>query len=114
MSDIHLPYIERSAALRQDGQRCRTLWAAVVLHAIGEACLRIRNATDKGFHHGVVREIEDFRRWARSRDGREVLTNAGIEPTERAVEQLVGAVISDFAAGRNMSVRSSSKKAGAQ
>ena len=45
-------------------------------------------ADDKKYGNGV----ESIARWARSRDGREVLMCAGIEPTERCVTGMMGFV----------------------
>jgi hypothetical protein len=59
--------------------RARKLFAAVVLAALDDAI-----ADDKKFGNGE----EMITRWARSRDGREVLSCAGIDPTERVVEGL--------------------------
>ncbi len=61
------------------GARAQKLFAAVVLAALDDAI-----ADDKKYGNGE----EAIARWARSRDGREVLMCAGIDPTERAVEGL--------------------------
>ena len=63
----------------QAGDRLQKLWAAVVLAALDDAI-----AEDRKFRDGQAY----IARWARSRDGREVLSNAGIEPSERVVEGL--------------------------
>ena len=65
------------------GSRSRKLFAAVVLAALDDAI-----ADDKKFGNGP----EVIARWARSRDGREVLSCAGIDPNERVVEGLMGFV----------------------
>jgi hypothetical protein len=62
------------------GQRARKLFAAVVLAALDDAI-----ADDKKYGNGP----DQIARWARSRDGREVLTCAGIDPNERVVEGLM-------------------------
>ena len=62
------------------GSRSRKLFAAVVLAALDDAI-----ADDKKFGNGP----EVIARWARSRDGREVLSCAGIDPNERVVEGLM-------------------------
>ena len=69
-------------ALRSDlfGQRARKLFAAVVLAALDDAI-----SDDKKYGNGA----EQIARWARSRDGREVLSCAGIDPNERVVKGLV-------------------------
>ncbi len=70
---------------RQDeqGDRCRKLFAAVILATLDDALL-----DDKKYGTGA----ETIARWARSRDGREVLSCAGINPSERTVEGLVAFV----------------------
>lgn len=56
------------------------LFSAVVLAALDDAIL-----DDKRYENGA----EAIARWARSRDGREVLTCAGIDPTERCVKGMM-------------------------
>ena len=56
------------------------LHASVVLAALDDAI-----ADDKKYGNGP----EQIARWARSRDGREVLTCAGIDPNERVVSGLM-------------------------
>lgn len=60
--------------------RARKLFAAVVLTALNDAI-----ADDKEYGNGP----EQIARWARSRDGREVLSSAGIDPNERVVAGLM-------------------------
>ena len=62
------------------GGRARKLFAAVVLAALDDAI-----ADDKKYGNGP----EVIARWARSRDGREVLSCAGIDPNERVVAGLM-------------------------
>ena len=62
------------------GGRAQRLFAAVVLAALDDAI-----ADDKKYGNGA----EQIARWARSRDGREVLSCAGIDPNERVVEGLM-------------------------
>lgn len=64
----------------EQGSRARKLFAAVVLAALDDAILDHRK-----FGNGD----EVISRWARSRDGREVLTCAGIDPNERVVGGLM-------------------------
>lgn len=62
------------------GARARKLFSAVVLAALDDAVMEQRkNGTG----------VENIARWARSRDGREVLTCAGIDPNERTVKGLM-------------------------
>ena len=62
------------------GGRAQRLFAAVVLAALDDAI-----ADDRKYGNGP----EQIARWARSRDGREVLSCAGIDPNERVVEGLM-------------------------
>mgnify|MGYP006303104693 CR=1 FL=1 len=73
-------YIDGTAYSHEQGNRARKLFAAVVLAALDDAI-----ADDKKYGNGP----EQIARWARSRDGREVLSCAGIDPTERVVEGLM-------------------------
>jgi len=72
--------IDGTAFAHEQGNRARKLFAAVVLAALDDAI-----ADDKKYGNGA----EQIARWARSRDGREVLTCAGIDPTERVVSGLM-------------------------
>ena len=71
---------DESAANQEQGSRARKMFAAVVLAALDDAI-----ADDKKYGNGT----EVIARWARSRDGREVLTCAGIDPNERVVDGLM-------------------------
>lgn len=72
--------VDATAFNFEQGMRSRKLFAAVVLAALDDAI-----ADDKKFGNGP----EQIARWARSRDGREVLTCAGIDPNERVVKGLM-------------------------
>lgn len=72
--------IDNSAFVNDQGKRSAKLFAAVVLAALDDAI-----ADDKKYGNGV----ETIARWARSRDGREVLMCASIEPTERCVKGMM-------------------------
>jgi len=63
----------------EQGQQARRLFAAVVLAALDDAI-----NDEKKYGNGV----DVIARWARSRDGKEVLTCAGIDPSERVVAGL--------------------------
>jgi|TARA_R110002124_G_scaffold82506_3_gene216507 hypothetical protein len=76
-------FVDASAYTNDQGKRSQKLFAAVVLAALDDAI-----ADDKKYGNGV----ESIARWARSRDGREVLMCAGIEPTERCVGGMMGFV----------------------
>ena len=73
-------YVDATAFNYEQGSRARKLFAAVVLAALDDAI-----ADDKKYGHGP----EQIARWARSRDGREVLTCAGVDPNERVVQGLM-------------------------
>ena len=59
--------------------------AAAVLAAVVLAALDDAIADDKKYGNGP----DQIARWARSRDGREVLSCAGIDPNERVVKGLM-------------------------
>ena len=65
---------------QEQGERARKLFSAVTLAALDDAI-----ADDKKYGNGP----EQIARWARSRDGREVLSCAGIDPNERVVDGLM-------------------------
>ncbi|MDP4032347.1 MAG: DUF6280 family protein [Pseudorhodobacter sp.] len=73
-------FIDSTAFNFEQGQRARKLFAAVVLAALDDAI-----ADDKKYGNGP----EQIARWARSRDGREVLSCSGIDPNERVVKGLM-------------------------
>jgi hypothetical protein len=75
-----LDTIDSTAFNFEQGQRARKLFAAVVLAALDDAI-----ADDKKYGNGP----DQIARWARSRDGREVLSCAGIDPNERVVKGLM-------------------------
>jgi hypothetical protein len=73
-------FVDGTAFNYEQGQRSRKLFAAVVLAALDDAI-----ADDKKYGNGP----DQIARWARSRDGREVLSCAGIDPNERVVKGLM-------------------------
>ena len=73
-------FVDGTAFNHEQGNRARKLFAAVVLAALDDAI-----ADDKKYGNGP----EQIARWARSRDGREVLSCAGIDPNERVVTGLM-------------------------
>lgn len=79
-TDVMRDMVDQSAFNFEQGQRARKLFAAVVLAVLDDAI-----ADDKKFGNGP----EQIARWARSRDGREVLSCAGIDPNERVVKGLM-------------------------
>lgn len=64
----------------EQGARARKMFAAVVLAALDDAI-----ADQRKNGSGV----EAIARWARSRDGRDVLMCAGIDPNERTVKGMM-------------------------
>lgn len=74
---------EKKQALVEQASRSQKMWAAVVLAAIDDAI-----KDDRKYGNGP----EQMRRWACSRDGREVLSNSGIEHSSRVVDGLVAYV----------------------
>ena len=75
-----LDSVDSTAFNFEQGQRARKLFAAVVLAALDDAI-----ADDKKYGNGA----DMIARWARSRDGREVLMCAGIDPNERCVKGMM-------------------------
>ncbi len=73
-------FVDGTAFNHEQGNRAKKLFAAVVLAALDDAI-----ADDKKYGNGP----EQIARWARSRDGCEVLTCAGIDPDERVVKGLM-------------------------
>ena len=72
-------FVDATAFNSEQGNRARKLFAAVVLAALDDAI-----ADDRKYGNGP----EQIARWARSRDGREVLSCAGIDPNARVVDGL--------------------------
>ena len=73
-------FVDAAAFNSEQGNRARKLFAAVVLAALDDAI-----ADDRKYGNGP----EQIARWARSRDGREVLMCAGIDPNERCVKGMI-------------------------
>ena len=73
-------YVDATAHANDQGSRARKLFAAVVLAALDDAI-----ADHKKYGNGP----DVIARWARSRDGRDVLTCAGIDPNERTVKGMM-------------------------
>ena len=73
-------FVDATAFNSEQGNRARKLFAAVVLAALDDAI-----ADDRKYGNGS----EQIMRWARSRDGREVLMCAGIDPNERCIKGMV-------------------------
>lgn len=97
-------FADNTAYNHEQGQRARKLFAAVVLAALDDAI-----ADDKKYGNGP----EQIARWARSRDGREVLTCAGIDPNERVVEGLMKFVAAGVRTSVALSREESERRAAA-
>jgi hypothetical protein len=96
--------MDGTAYNQEQGTRARKLFAAVVLAALDDAI-----ADDKKYGNGP----EQIARWARSRDGREVLTCAGIDPNERVVEGLMKFVAAGVRTSVALSREESERRAAA-
>ena len=73
-------FVDGTAFNYEQGQRARKLLSSEVLADLEDSI-----ADDKKYGNGP----EQIARWARSRDGREVLSCAGIDPNERVVKGLM-------------------------
>ncbi len=90
--DVHADYIMRRAALRDEAQRCRMLWATVALSAINDTALEVSKLKREGRIDRADLEIKAFERWVRSKDGTEVLRLAGIDNSDRTVSGIMAFV----------------------
>lgn len=97
--------VDATAYNHEQGQRARKLFAAVVLAALDDAI-----ADDKKYGNGP----EQIARWARSRDGREVLSCAGIDPNERVVSGLMQFVAAGVRTSVALSREESERRMAAQ
>ena len=69
----------------EQAARTRAMWSAVVLTAINDAIRHTAREPKK--HKG--RALKTLTLWANSRDGRDVLSLAGIAPGKRTTEGMV-------------------------
>jgi uncharacterized protein (UPF0254 family) len=90
----------------EQGRRARKLFAAVVLAALDDAIKDEKT-------YGVGKGAEGIARWANSRDGIEVLTNAGIEVNSRTVDGLVAFVKRGVRVSNALSLKDDSEKVAA-
>lgn len=92
---------------------CRRLWGAVVIAALneywGDRQAALRRVATAGMAH---RHVERAERYFRSRDGRHVLSLAGIDPNDRAIAGLVSIVAGNVAPSTLMSDQPSPRTAG--
>ena len=97
--------IDTAAFDKDQGARAQKMFAAVVLAALDDAI-----ADDKKYGNGA----EVIARWARSRDGREVLMCAGIDPNERCVKGMIEFVQRGVSTSVALSREESERRAQAQ
>ena len=69
----------------EQAARMRAMWSAVVLTSINEA---IRHASRES-KKNKGRALNNLTLWANSRNGREVLRMAGIDPDKRVTDSMV-------------------------
>lgn len=98
--------IDALSFTNEQGRRARKLFAAVVLAALDDAI-----KDEKTF--GPGKGAEAIARWANSRDGQEVLTNAGIEVNSRTVDGLVAFVKRGVRVSNALSLKDDQDKAAA-
>ena len=65
--------------------RMRAMWSAVVLTSLNDA---IRHAARESKKH-KGRALNNFALWANSRNGRDVISMAGIDPDKRVTDCMV-------------------------
>ena len=65
--------------------RMRTMWSAVVLTSLNDATRHASRESKKN----KGRALKTLTLWANSRDGREVLSLAGIDPDKRVTDSMV-------------------------
>jgi len=76
---------EESANRDEQAARMRAMWSAVVITAINDAIRHTARESKK--HKG--RALKTLALWANSRDGRDVLRMAGIDPDKRVTDCMV-------------------------
>ena len=69
----------------EQAARMRAMWSAVALTSLNDA---IRHASRESKKH-KGRALKTLTLWANSRDGREVLSMAGINPDKRVTDRMV-------------------------
>ena len=69
----------------EQSTRARAMWSAVVLTSINDAIRH--NARESKKHKG--RALNSLALWANSRDGREVIRMAGIDPDKRVTDRML-------------------------
>ena len=76
---------EESANRDEQAARMRAMWSAVVLTSLNDAIRHTARESKK--HKG--RALKTLALWANSRDGRDVLRMAGIDPDKRVTDCMV-------------------------
>jgi len=69
----------------EQAARMRTMWSAVALTSLNDAIRHTATGSKK--HKG--RALKTLVLWANSRDGREVLSLAGIDPDKRVTDRMI-------------------------
>jgi len=76
---------EESANRDEQAARMRAMWSAVVITAINDAIRHTARESKK--HKG--RALNNLALWANSRNGRDVISMAGIDPDKRVIDCVV-------------------------
>lgn len=80
---------DRRAGLRREAERCRELWASVVLAELARVSLEFKKLMREERATVAAHVLGNLRRWMVSRDGRECLELAGINYSDRVVQKIV-------------------------
>lgn len=80
---------DRRARLRLEAERCRELWASVVLMELARVSLEFKKLMREQRATVAAHVLGNLRRWMVSRDGRECLELAGINYSDRVVQSII-------------------------
>lgn len=83
---------DRRAGLRREAERCRELWASVVLMEMTRVSIEFKKLMREQRTVVAAHVLGNLRRWMISRDGRECLELAGINPSDRVIQNIVKTV----------------------
>ena len=78
-------FTEESANRDEQDARMGAMWSAVVLTSLNDAIRHTARESKKN----KGRALKTLRLWVNSRDGREVLSLAGINPDKRVTDSMV-------------------------
>jgi hypothetical protein len=87
-------YFNNAAALRSEATQLRALWATVVLQAMNASARAIRSYKEEGRDSVADSELRSFSAWIESKDGKDCLSLAGVDPSSRAIKSIIDAVVS--------------------